>query len=69
MDRKIIDLSHESIINDIDISMDILDDFDENMNDNNRVGDDGEKDNDSNRGKGVYDYDIDDLLDNDDEEE
>ena len=47
----------------------ILDDFDENMNDNNRVGDDGEKDNDSNREKGVYDYDIDDLLSNDNEEE
>ena len=47
--------------------MDILNDFDENMNDNNRVGDGGEKDNNSNREKGVYDYDIDDLLSNDDE--
>ena len=28
------------------------------MNDNNRVGDDGEKNNDSNRGKGVYEYNI-----------
>ena len=61
-------MSHESIIKDIDIPTDILDDFDENMNDNNRVDDDGKKDNDSNRGKGVYDYDIDDLLSNDDEE-
>ena len=26
------------------------------------------KDNDSNKGKGIYDYDIDDLLSNDDEE-
>ena len=66
--EKFIDLSHESIIKDIDVPTDILDDFDENMNDNNRVGDGGEKDNDSNRGKGVYDYDIDDLLGNDDEE-
>ena len=65
--EKFIDLSHESIIKDIDVPTDILNDFDENMNDNNRVGDDGEKDNDSNRGKGVYDYDIDDLLSNDDE--
>ena len=66
--EKFIDLSHESIIKDIDVPTDILDDFDENMNDNNRVGDDGEKDNDSNRRKGIYDYDIDDLLSNDDEE-
>ena len=64
--EKFIDLSHESIIKDIDIPTDILDDFNENMNDNNRVDDDGEKDNDSNRGKGVYNYDIDDLLSNDD---
>ena len=42
-----------------------MDDFDENiMNDNNRVGDGGEKDNDSNRKKGVYDYNINDLLSN-----
>ena len=68
MNRKFIDLSYESIIKDFDIPTNILDDFDKNMNDNNRVSDDGEKDNDSNRGKGVYDYDIDDLLSNDDEE-
>ena len=43
MDRKFIDLSHESIIKDIDIPTDILDDFDKNMNDNNRVDNDGEK--------------------------
>ena len=61
-------MSHESIIKDIDVPTDILDDFDENMNDNNGVGGGGEKDNDSNRGKGVYDYNIDDLLSNDDEE-
>ena len=66
--EKFIDLSHESIIKDIDVPTDILDDFDENMNDNNGVGGGGEKDNDSNRGKGVYDYNIDDLLSNDDEE-
>src|SRR5256714_9258052 len=66
--EKFIDLSHESIIKDIDVPTDILDDFDKNMNDNNRVGDDGEKDNDSNREKGIYDYDIDDLLSNDNEE-
>jgi len=65
--EKFIDLSHESIIKDIDIPTDILDDFDENMNDNNGVGGGGEKDNDINRGKGVYDYNIDDLLSNDDE--
>ena len=65
--EKFIDLSHESIIKDIDVPTDILDDFDENMNDNNGVGGGGEKDNDSNRGKGVYDYNIDDLLNNDDE--
>jgi len=59
-------LSHKLIIKDIDVPTDILDDFDENMNDNNRVGDNGEKDNDSNREKGVYDYDIDDLLNNND---
>src|SRR2546421_1820257 len=65
--EKFIDLLHESIIKDIDVPTDILNDFDENMNDNNRVSNNGEKDNDSNRGKGVYDYDIDDLLSNDDE--
>ena len=61
-------MCNKSIIKDIDVPTDILDDFNENMNDNNRVGDDGEKDNNSNRGKGVYDYSIDDLLSNDDEE-
>jgi hypothetical protein len=65
---KFIDLSHDLIIKDIDIPKDLLDDFDENMNDDNRVSDDaggGEDDN----GKGYYDYDIDDLLDSTDEGE
>ena len=66
--EKFIDLLYESIIKDIDVPTDILDDFDENMNDNNGVGGGGEKDNDSNRRKGVYDYNIDDLLSNDDKE-
>ena len=47
------------------IPKNILDDFDENieMNNSNRVLDDSdEKDNDSNIGKGVYNYNIDDLL-------
>ena len=46
--EKFIDLSHESIIKDIDVPTDILDDFDENMNDNNGVSGGGEKDNNSN---------------------
>ena len=40
------------------------------MNDSNRVlGDSDEKDNDSNIRKGVYNYNIDDLLSSDDDEE
>ena len=64
-------MSHESIIKDIDIPKDILDDLDENMNngnDGNRVGDSGEKDNDSSSEKGVYDYNIDNLFNSDDDE-
>jgi hypothetical protein len=69
--ENFIDLSHESIIKDIDVPKDILDDFDENINDGNKVDDDDEKDNDSESGKGVYDYNIDDLVgsdSNDDDE-
>ena len=53
-------MSHESLIKDIDVSKDILDDFDENINDD-RVGDGDGKDNNSKSGKGVYDYNVDDL--------
>jgi hypothetical protein len=70
--EKFVDLSHESIIKDIDVPTDILDDLDENMNDGNdgnRVGGSDEKDNDSESGKGVYDYNIDDLLSSDDDDE
>jgi hypothetical protein len=70
--EKFIDLSHESIIKGIDVPKDILDDSDENMNDDdNRVGDDNEKDNekDNESGKGVYDYSVDDLFSSDEEEE
>ena len=46
-----------------------MDDFDENINDGNRVGDGDERDN-SKSGRGVYDYNIDDLfLSGDDDEE
>ena len=38
-------------------------------NDGNRVGGSDEKDNDSESGKGVYDYNIDDLLSSDDDDE
>lgn len=67
--ENFIDLSHESIIKDIDVPKDILDDLDENMNDDNRVNDGNEKVNDNESGRGVYDYNIDDLLSDDDEEE
>ena len=70
--EKFVDLSHQSIIKDIDVPKDILDDLDENieMNDSNRVlGDSDEKDNNSNIRKGVYNYNIDDLLSSDDDEE
>ena len=70
--ENFIDLSHKSIIKDIDVPKDILDDFDENINDGNRIGDGNEKDNeksiDRESGKGVYDYNIDDLFGDDDEE-
>jgi len=65
-------LSHDSIIKDINVPKDILDDFDEDVGDegvdnDNGVGDGDESDNDSR--KGVYNYNIDDLFSNDDEEE
>ena len=68
--EKFIDLSHELIIKDIDVPKDILDDFDEYMKDNDDNGDGGHNNGDSRRsGKGVYDYNIDDLIGNSDEEE
>jgi len=77
--ENFIDLSHESIIKDIDVPKDIFDDFDENifnenMNNNNRVGNDeknndDEKNNNGENKKGVYDYNVDDLFDFGDEEE
>ena len=65
-------MSHDSIIKDINVPKDILDDFDENVgdkgvNNDNKVGDGDESDNNSR--KGVYNYNIDDLFSNDDEEE
>ena len=36
--ENFINLSHKSIIKDIDVPTDILDDFNENINDNNKVG-------------------------------
>ena len=70
--EKFVDLSHNSIIKDINIPKDILDDFDENMgdegvNNDNEVGDGDKSDNDSR--KGIYNYNIDDLFSNDDEKE
>ena len=70
--EKFVDLSHDSIIKDINVPKDILDDFDEDVGDegvdnDNGVGDGDESDNDSR--KGVYNYNIDDLFSNDDEEE
>jgi hypothetical protein len=63
-------LSHDLIIKDIDVPKDLLDDFDENMNDDNRVSDDAGGGEDDNRdGKGYYNYDVDDLLFSTDEEE
>ncbi|PKK56930.1 hypothetical protein RhiirC2_799003 [Rhizophagus irregularis] len=68
--ENFINLSHDLIIKDIDVPKDLLDDFDENMNDDNRVSDDAGGDEDDNRdGKGYYNYDVDDLLSNTDEEE
>ncbi|PKB94852.1 hypothetical protein RhiirA5_437909 [Rhizophagus irregularis] len=55
---------------DIDVPKNLLDDFNENMNDDNRVSDDASGDEDDNRdGKGYYNYDVDDLLSNTDKEE
>uniref|UniRef100_U9UDG3 HAT C-terminal dimerisation domain-containing protein n=1 Tax=Rhizophagus irregularis (strain DAOM 181602 / DAOM 197198 / MUCL 43194) TaxID=747089 RepID=U9UDG3_RHIID len=54
----------------IDVPKNLLDDFNENMNDNNRISDDASGDEDDNRdGKGYYNYDVDDLLSNTDKEE
>ena len=64
-------MSHDSIIKDINVPKDILDDFDEDVGDegvdnDNGVGDGDESDNDSR--KGIYNYNIDDLFSNDNEE-
>ena len=72
--KKFVNLSYQSIIKDIDIPKDIIDDLDENIeiNNSNRVlSNSNKKNNDSNIEKGVYNYNIDNLLssDNNDEEE
>ncbi|PKC60152.1 hypothetical protein RhiirA1_468448 [Rhizophagus irregularis] len=57
------DLTSTHKSTDIDVSKDLLDDFDENMNDDNRVSDDaGGGEDDNKDGKGCYNYDVDDLL-------
>ncbi|PKK57786.1 hypothetical protein RhiirC2_797414 [Rhizophagus irregularis] len=52
------------------IEPDLLDNFDENMNDNNRVSNDaGGGEDDNKDGKGYYNYNVDDLLYSTNEEE
>ena len=70
--ENFVDLSYDSIIKDTDVPKDILDEFNENVDnenvdDDNRVGDGDERDGDSR--KGVYDYNVDDLFSDGDEEE
>uniref|UniRef100_U9TVA2 HAT C-terminal dimerisation domain-containing protein n=1 Tax=Rhizophagus irregularis (strain DAOM 181602 / DAOM 197198 / MUCL 43194) TaxID=747089 RepID=U9TVA2_RHIID len=64
------DLTSTHKSTDIDVSKDLLDDFDENMNDDNRVSDDAGGGEDDNKDeKGYYNYDVDDLLFSIDEKE
>ncbi|POG62201.1 hypothetical protein GLOIN_2v1785592 [Rhizophagus irregularis DAOM 181602=DAOM 197198] len=71
--NKFIDLSHDLIIKDINVLKDLLDDFDENMNNDNTgrkvknqasiiSNDAGSSEDDNKNGKGYYNYNVDDLL-------
>ena len=66
---KFVDLSHNLIIKDIEVSKEIIDDLDNDDDDdgkNNGVGD-GNIGDDGKNGKGVFDYNIDDFLIDDDD--